>query len=102
MQRAISISNPLKDMAQEIAQDTVAFARALPTTDSVRFVHHSGKAKVPIHEFRVHMERVHCQKFAEVDIEEWIARALEAGIDPLITTYLEGIIDRGTLFSFLT
>lgn len=46
------------------------------------------------------MEQVHGHAFAEVAIREWIAMALQAGIDPLITTYLEGIVERGELVTF--
>ena len=68
-----------------------------PTT----FVHHSGGIKIPVTEFAAHMSKLHGGgDFATLDLRTWIAKALEEGIDPLITAYLEGIIERGAQIRF--
>jgi aspyridone synthetase (hybrid polyketide synthase/nonribosomal peptide synthetase) len=90
---------PVDEAAREIAEDIVAFAKH-PTTGPVHFQHHSGKVKVPVHEYRAYMERIHGHAFAEVPILEWVSKALQAGIDPLITAYLQGIVERGELVTF--
>lgn len=38
--------------------------------------------------------------FEEVPAEEWTKTAIEAGIDPLITGYLEGVMERGQAVVF--
>ncbi|EKV04975.1 Polyketide synthase-nonribosomal peptide synthetase [Penicillium digitatum] len=91
---------PVEDAAREIAEVVVSFAKQPPTAGPVRFRHHSGKVKVPVQEYRAHMEQVHGHEFAELAIGEWIVKALQAGIDPLITTYLEGIVERGEMVTF--
>lgn len=91
---------PVEDAAREIAEEVVAFAKHSPAAGPVRFRHHSGKVKVPVQEYRTYMEQTHGHAFEELAIKEWIAKALQAGIDPLITTYLEGIVERAELVSF--
>ncbi|KAF7560685.1 hypothetical protein G7046_g3448 [Stylonectria norvegica] len=66
----------------------------------IRFKHHSGGVKVPIKEFRSHMENIYGGSFDEVDVVEWISRAVQEGIDPLITAYLEGLLESGAPMVF--
>ncbi|KAG0152625.1 hypothetical protein PDIDSM_1105 [Penicillium digitatum] len=68
-----------------------------PVEDAAREI---AEVKVPVQEYRAHMEQVHGHEFAELAIGEWIVKALQAGIDPLITTYLEGIVERGEMVTF--
>lgn len=65
-----------------------------------RFVHHSSGEKVPMHEFRKHMEDMDGCCYEEVSVGEWIDRATEAGIDPLITGYLESMTQKGEIIRF--
>nr|ADN43685.1 DmbS [Beauveria bassiana] len=60
---------------------------------AVVYKHHSGGVKVPIHEFREHMESVYGGRFESVDLGQWIARAVDAGMDPLISAYLETFLE---------
>ncbi|KAM3505085.1 hypothetical protein MY11210_008110 [Beauveria gryllotalpidicola] len=60
---------------------------------AVVYRHHSGGVKVPIHEFREHMESVYGGRFESVDLGQWIARAVDAGMDPLISAYLETFLE---------
>ncbi|OAA40384.1 nonribosomal peptide synthase [Beauveria brongniartii RCEF 3172] len=59
----------------------------------VVYRHHSGGVKVPIHEFREHMESVYGGRFESVDLGQWIVRATDAGMDPLISAYLETFLE---------
>ena len=70
-------------------------------TPAVTFAHHSGGVKIPVGDFGAHMSKLHDgDEFATLDLRTWIARALEHGIDPLITAYLEGILERGDTIQF--
>ncbi|KAM3552779.1 hypothetical protein ARSEF4850_007222 [Beauveria asiatica] len=60
---------------------------------AVVYRHHSGGVKVPIHEFREHMESVHGGRFESLDLGQWIVRATDAGMDPLISAYLETFLE---------
>ncbi|KAK0120184.1 polyketide synthase [Cadophora gregata] len=60
---------------------------------SIHFRHHSGKVKTPISQFQRHMENVYGGQFEAVDVTEWMDRATQAGLDPLIAAYLEGVVD---------
>lgn len=35
------------------------------------------------------------EKFAEVELEEWLARALEVGMEHLVAVYLRAVVGRG-------
>ncbi|KAH7043971.1 hybrid PKS-NRPS, partial [Macrophomina phaseolina] len=67
---------------------------------SVRFCHYSSKVKVPVEEFRRHMEEVEGVAYEEVPMKEWIERARGEGIEALITTYLEAVTGRGERVRF--
>ena len=67
---------------------------------SIKFKHHSGGVKVPINSFREHMQHVYGGEFENVDIVEWMSRASQAGIDPLITTYLESLLENSAPIVF--
>ncbi|TFA97733.1 Polyketide synthase-nonribosomal peptide synthetase [Trichoderma ghanense] len=69
------------------------------STDII-FKHHSGGVKVPASELWSHLEKVYGVTFAEVEMDEWLRRAARAGIDPLITAYLEAIQGNGTTMVF--
>nr|A0JJU1.1 RecName: Full=Tenellin synthetase; Short=TENS; AltName: Full=Hybrid PKS-NRPS synthetase tenS; AltName: Full=Tenellin-type 2-pyridones biosynthesis cluster protein S [Beauveria bassiana]CAL69597.1 nonribosomal peptide synthase [Beauveria bassiana] len=60
---------------------------------AVVYRHHSGGVKVPIHEFREHMESVYGGRFESVELGQWIVRAVDAGMDPLISAYLETFLE---------
>ncbi|KAK1726269.1 uncharacterized protein BDZ83DRAFT_616985 [Colletotrichum acutatum] len=102
---------PLDDVVEQIAAAAVELA-ALPDTSistteapaanssqsassSVRFRHHSGGIKTPFSQFRTHMETVYGGAFDEVDMQEWLVRASRQGLDPLITAYIEALLESG-------
>ena len=91
------------DVANEIA--TQVCSADPPTTAVVisslpHFSHHSSGVKVPVRAFRAHMEQIHGGPFREVEMAEWIRGARELGIEALITTYLEAIVQRKERISF--
>ncbi|KPM44244.1 Polyketide synthase-nonribosomal peptide synthetase [Neonectria ditissima] len=90
----------VEKIVDEIADSALQLAQAGSRGQEIRFRHHSGGAKVPVREFRAHMENIYGGAFDEVDVTEWMRRAADAGIDPLITAYLEGILDNGSPMVF--
>ncbi|OAA53529.1 Beta-ketoacyl synthase [Cordyceps fumosorosea ARSEF 2679] len=77
----------------EMAADVLALADEEEGGAGVRYRHHSGGVKVPIHEFRAHMDKKYGERFESVDLAAWIPRAVEAGMDPLISAYLETFLE---------
>ncbi|KAF7546390.1 hypothetical protein G7Z17_g8465 [Cylindrodendrum hubeiense] len=91
----------VENIVDEIAEEALKLAQAgIDDVAAIQFKHHSGGVKVPINEFRAHMETIYGGSFEEVDMSEWMHRAADAGIDPLITAYLEGILDTGAPMVF--
>jgi thioester reductase-like protein len=89
-------------VSKDIAEAAIAATLRRPgvATEGIVFRHHSSGAKVPVKAFKAHMEKIHGVKYEEADIGTWMELALEAGIDPLITTYLEGLVEKGVTITF--
>jgi thioester reductase-like protein/aryl carrier-like protein len=68
--------------------------------NSINIVHHSSGFKTPIEKFRSRMEELHGRKFGELDITDWINEAVKRGMDPLISTYLEAIVEKNRTIAF--
>ncbi|KAH0529049.1 hypothetical protein TsFJ059_003849 [Trichoderma semiorbis] len=83
------------------AADIAADVLSEDSTDrSVRFIHHSSGVKVPISDFKKHLEKLYSGVFEEVTMDEWISKVLEAGIDPLITSYLQAMAEKEEVIQF--
>lgn len=81
-------------VVEEMAADVFRLVCESPdVSPKTAYKHHSGAVKVPIHEFRTHMESIYGGQFDSVDLSEWIARAVDAGMDPLISAYLETFLE---------
>ncbi|KAF5663828.1 polyketide synthase [Fusarium heterosporum] len=83
---------PLDKVVSELSEWTVRLAQG-QSTASIQFKHHSGGIKVPAHKLREHLDDLYDVKFQEVGMREWLDLASEAGMDPLITAYIEGILE---------
>lgn len=88
--------------ADEIARDIVSLAVAMAGSSGtgVRFRHHSSGRKVTLEEWPDYMEEITGETFEVLELPDWIARAREAGIHPLIATYLEGVVEKEELGLF--
>nr|QPC57090.1 polyketide synthase-nonribosomal peptide synthetase [Tolypocladium sp. 49Y] len=62
--------------------------------------HHSSGVETPVAEFRKRMENLYRRDFGELDIEAWIAEAVKGGMDPLISTYLEALVQKDQTIGF--
>ncbi|EAW16804.1 putative hybrid NRPS/PKS enzyme [Aspergillus fischeri NRRL 181] len=87
-------------VAGAIAADALSTAESKESKPATRFVHHSSGHKVSMKDFRGRMETLFACPFEEVSMAEWIERALQAGIDPLITGYLEAMTMKGETIRF--
>lgn len=92
------------EVANEIAKEALTIITSnddeINATTSVRFVHHSSGIKVPVNQFQKHMESMHGCRFEELSVTDWIGKAMKAGIDPLITSYLEALVQKGESIKF--
>ncbi|RYP79598.1 hypothetical protein DL770_006599 [Monosporascus sp. CRB-9-2] len=89
---------PVEKVADELVEAALRMATGEEDADckdqsKVLFRHHSSKTKVPVNEFGSHLEKLYGGHFDAVDMREWIKLATAAGIDPLITAYLDGVLD---------
>lgn len=66
----------------------------------VTIVHHSSGVETPVAEFRQRMEELHGIGFTELDIANWIVVAVQNGMDPLISTYLEALVEKDQAIGF--
>ncbi|PKX89257.1 uncharacterized protein P174DRAFT_507588 [Aspergillus novofumigatus IBT 16806] len=88
-------------VAGAIAADALSTAEARASKPAAaRFVHHSSGHKVAMKDFKGRMETLFACPFEEVSMAEWTGRALQAGIDPLITGYLEAMTMKGETIRF--
>ncbi|CAI0641313.1 unnamed protein product [Colletotrichum noveboracense] len=89
------------DVATGIVESALIMAQR--RTGGVSFKHHSSGVKVPVEKFREHLEQEYEGKFESVEMKDWVAKAGKAGIDPLITAYLNGILesDEEMVFPYL-
>lgn len=101
-----------------------SYPRRLPLP-LLRFVHHSSGIRIPISDLPGHLQQQeeHLQKqeqeqqqqqqknqnqnhiltsspYEQVPVEEWIERALKAGIDPRIASYLDAVVRRREVVRF--
>ncbi|THY17835.1 hypothetical protein D6D00_08357 [Aureobasidium pullulans] len=88
------------EVAHEIVEDTIALRLVKGEDPSVRFRHHSSGIRVSMAQLREHMEGMHKLPFEQIPLTEWIEKALHAGIDPLITAYLEAMVEKGEVLRF--
>ena len=54
----------------------------------------------PMAEFGARMQALYGSEFGRLDMREWIARAADGGMDPLISSYLESLVEKGRVIEF--
>ncbi|KAF2215884.1 hypothetical protein CERZMDRAFT_120093 [Cercospora zeae-maydis SCOH1-5] len=82
---------PVEQVAASIANAAV-HAEQPP---HLRFRHHSGGVQVRPSELKEYMEKIYNKEFAELELEEWIMKASELGIEPMIAIYLRAVFSSG-------
>lgn len=87
-------------VAGDIIEDVMAASKSQVEKGRVTFRHHSSGVKVPVSDFRQRMETLYGGSFAEISQEEWLEKAAEMGMEPLIISYFQMVVDRGAIISF--
>ncbi|KAL7905224.1 putative PKS-NRPS protein [Trichoderma velutinum] len=92
----------LDTVVSQLSESVIQLGTGQNTKESTEIIykHHSGGIKVPASELWSHLEQVYGVTFEEVEMDEWLRRAAKAGIDPLITAYLEAIQSNGATMVF--
>ncbi|KFY01771.1 hypothetical protein O988_02546 [Pseudogymnoascus sp. VKM F-3808] len=90
-------------IASDITQEALSTTAITPESPSFRVRHHSSKIRVPVGEIRQHLEKIYESDFEELSLSEWIERAIPLGIDGLVTSYLEAVVEKNgpMLFPYL-
>nr|QCQ29630.1 polyketide synthase-nonribosomal peptide synthase [Alternaria oxytropis] len=78
---------------------TIHSAR-IPHAPSCVIVHHSSGVRTPFSEFGSRMQTLYGSAFAELDMQSWIEEAVKQGMDPLISSYLEALVEKGSVIEF--
>nr|ALQ32891.1 putative polyketide synthase [Fusarium poae] len=85
---------PLDKVVSEMSDSVIKLAQGQSEeAASVQFKHHSSGVKVPASKLREHLEGSYGIQFEELELRQWMDLAAEAGMDPLITAYMEGILE---------
>jgi aspyridone synthetase (hybrid polyketide synthase/nonribosomal peptide synthetase) len=92
--------------AESVAAQITRLATTSPSllqrdeAGSQSVVHHSSGVKTPMTEFGARMQTLYGSEFGRLDMREWIARAADGGMDPLISSYLESLVEKGRVIEF--
>ncbi|TPX18368.1 uncharacterized protein E0L32_011743 [Thyridium curvatum] len=66
-----------------------------PTPERVMYQHHTDNNAVPIHDFRLFMERKLGHPFKELALDAWVAEAEGAGLSPFLAEFLGVVAEKG-------
>lgn len=73
---------------------------AQPRATLLRFMHHSGEVRVPLHAVKRFLEKQSGQRLRAVPLAVWVAEAEIAGLDPLVAEVLVEAERRGVKMTF--
>ena len=71
-----------------------------PDSQGLRLLHHSGNVKIPPSEFKEYMQKIHGKGFVELELGEWIVKALQVGLEPIVAVYLRAVVENGKRWCF--
>jgi hypothetical protein len=77
---------------RSVDEVAVEIASCAPSGADITFHHHSSGVKVPFGRLATRMEELHGGKFATVDIEGWIQKAADPGLEDLMANCLRANI----------
>ncbi|CEI70300.1 unnamed protein product [Fusarium venenatum] len=85
---------PLDKVVAELSEAAINLAQGQSgNVATIQFKHHSSGVKVSASKLREHLEGSYGVQFEELELRQWMDRAAVAGMDPLITAYMEGILE---------
>ncbi|KAK5991435.1 Hybrid PKS-NRPS synthetase lepA [Cladobotryum mycophilum] len=87
------------EVASEIASDVLAMFTS-PSKSSMVFHHHSSNLKVAMRDLAGHVAKLYTREITEVSLRDWIARAAELGMEPIISSYLLSVGETGKIIQF--
>ncbi|GIZ42216.1 hypothetical protein CKM354_000549200 [Cercospora kikuchii] len=87
---------PVEQVAASIAEAAIQTEQP----PHLRFRHHSGGVEVRPAELKEYMEKFYGKEFEELELEQWIVKASELGIEPMIAIYLRAVFSRGQQLIF--
>ena len=61
----------------------------------IRYFHESGETVFPVDSLGNYLETLEQVSFKDVDLNDWIERALHNGMDPLVGGFLKGMVESG-------
>jgi aspyridone synthetase (hybrid polyketide synthase/nonribosomal peptide synthetase) len=96
----LATTSPSLLQRDEAGSQSVVRAAPVPDAPSCVVVHHSSGVKTPMTEFGARMQTLYGSEFGRLDMREWIARAADGGMDPLISSYLESLVEKGRVIEF--
>lgn len=95
---------PLENVVAELSETALKLAQGQSSRPDnkalLQFKHHSGGVKVPADKLREHLSSLYNVEFQELEMKSWLERASESGMDPLITAYMDGILENDAPMMF--
>ncbi|KAL1985032.1 hypothetical protein VTN96DRAFT_8485 [Rasamsonia emersonii] len=71
-----------------------------PSIASLMFIHHTSGVKVPVRDLGLRMKQIYQCEFEKVPISEWLKRARQFGLDVVISSFLEAMMEKRETISF--
>lgn len=62
---------------------------------ATRIIHHTEDNVVPVHEFQTYMETRFGHPFKTLSMADWVTKAEEKGMSPVLAAFLEAVVERG-------
>lgn len=63
--------------------------------DATRIIHHTEDNVVPVHDFQKYMEARSGHPFKNLSMGDWVIKAEEEGMSPVLAAFLEAVVERG-------
>lgn len=88
----VDVQHVAKDIATQALASTIANQLDSPPKPS--YVNHCSEEKVPIPNLKEYMEKANGKSFNELELNDWLQKAREAGLNGLICEYLKNMVDK--------
>jgi hypothetical protein len=63
-------------------------------------MHYSSGVKVPLGELGLRLSQLYGGSYEKISTQEWLEKAGRIGMEPLVRTYMEAVIEMGQKRSF--
>jgi aspyridone synthetase (hybrid polyketide synthase/nonribosomal peptide synthetase)/cyclopiazonic acid synthetase (hybrid polyketide synthase/nonribosomal peptide synthetase) len=97
----------VKEVAAEIIQDALkvhsgprSLSKDGKEQGAFRIMHYSSGVKVPLGELGLRLSQLYGGSYEKISTQEWLERAGRIGMEPLVRTYMEAVIEMGQKRSF--